>query len=56
MAHKILDTCVNCGVCESSCPVEAIIEGDEVRVIDAEKCIDCGACIETCPVESIIEG
>lgn len=54
MAHKIKDNCINCGACESACPVEAISEKDGKRVIDADKCIDCGACVETCPVEAIV--
>jgi ferredoxin len=53
MAHKISDECINCGACDSSCPVEAISEQDSKRVIDADKCIDCGACVSVCPVEAI---
>lgn len=53
MAHKINDACINCGVCEGECPVSAISEGDEARVIDAETCIDCGACVAVCPTDAI---
>jgi len=53
MAHKISDDCINCGACDSSCPVEAISEKDNKRIIDADKCIDCGACVSVCPVEAI---
>ncbi len=52
MAYKIGEECINCGVCESECPVEAISEGDGVRVIDAEKCIECGACADACPTDA----
>lgn len=55
MAYKITDACINCGACESECPVEAISEGDGLRVIDAEKCIDCGSCANACPVDAIVE-
>ena len=55
MAVKITDTCIACGVCMESCPVEAISEGD-IYVVDADKCIDCGACVADCPNEAIIEG
>lgn len=53
MAHTITEACINCGACEPSCPVNAISEQGDVRVIDADTCIDCGACVETCPVDAI---
>ncbi len=53
MAYKISDECINCGACAANCPVEAISEGDEHFVIDADACIDCGACAAGCPVEAI---
>lgn len=55
MAHKINDTCVSCGTCESECPVGAISEGDSQYVIDADTCIDCGACAASCPTGAIEE-
>lgn len=56
MAHTINDECINCGACEPVCPVEAISEKDDKRVIDPDTCTDCGACIENCPVEAIKPG
>ena len=53
MAYIISDTCISCGSCSGSCPVEAISEGDGKYEIDADKCADCGACASTCPVEAI---
>lgn len=54
MAYKINpDTCINCGACESACPVAAISEVDGKRKIDESKCIECGACAGTCPVNAI---
>ena len=52
MAYTISDDCINCGVCKEDCPVDAITEGEEKHVIDAEKCFDCGACAENCPVDA----
>ena len=55
MAYIIKDDCIACGACAADCPVEAISEGDDIYVIDAEKCIDCGACHEACPVDAPVE-
>ena len=46
MAYIINDECIQCGACAG----EAITEGDDKYVIDADACIECGACAETCPV------
>ncbi|NMB44022.1 MAG: 4Fe-4S binding protein [Clostridiales bacterium] len=54
MAYTITDECISCGSCADSCPVEAISEGADQYVIDADACIDCGSCESTCPVEAII--
>ena len=53
MAYKITDACINCGVCASECPVEAISEGDGKYVVDADTCVDCGACEAGCPADAI---
>lgn len=55
MAFKINNKCVNCGTCEADCPVGAISEQGDTRVIDAEKCISCGTCAAECPAEAIDE-
>ena len=48
------EKCKSCGLCQKSCPVEAI-EGEarEKRVINQEKCIKCGTCIASCPFKAI---
>ncbi|HPG51803.1 MAG TPA: 4Fe-4S binding protein [Spirochaetota bacterium] len=53
MAHVISDECTNCGACEPECPVEAISEKKDKRVINADECTDCGACAAVCPVDAI---
>lgn len=55
MAYKIEPECIACGSCKSTCPTEAIKEGEPYE-IDAEKCIDCGSCAADCPVEAIKPG
>jgi NAD-dependent dihydropyrimidine dehydrogenase PreA subunit len=55
MAFKINDSCVNCGTCEPDCPVGAISEQGDKRVIDAGACISCGTCAAECPAEAIVE-
>ena len=59
MAMKITDDCTSCGACEPECPVNAISEGDEIYVIDANTCVECEGyfdepqCAEVCPVDCI---
>jgi ferredoxin len=60
MSLKILDTCVNCDVCEPVCPNKAISLGEEYYVIEPDLCTECVGhydvpqCIEVCPVECIL--
>ncbi len=47
--------CTGCGVCENSCPVDAITFGEDAEgfrmpFVDDGKCIDCKACVRSCPV------
>ncbi|MDR2589026.1 MAG: 4Fe-4S binding protein [Spirochaetales bacterium] len=56
MAYKITSECVNCGACESECPVEAISEKGDVRVINADLCTSCGSCAAACPASAIEAG
>ena len=48
------EKCKGCGLCQKSCPVEAI-EGQarEKRVINQDKCIKCGTCLLSCPFKAI---
>ncbi|HOF33129.1 MAG TPA: 4Fe-4S binding protein [Spirochaetota bacterium] len=53
MAYFITEQCVNCGVCEPECPVNAIRENADKRIIDSDKCTECGICASVCPVQAI---
>ena len=60
MSLKILDTCVNCDVCEPVCPNQAIAMGPAIYEIAPMRCTECVGhfdtpqCVEVCPVECII--
>ena len=60
MALKILDTCVNCDVCEPVCPNQAITAGAVIYEIAPARCTECVGhydtpqCVDVCPVECII--
>jgi len=60
MALMITDECINCDVCEPSCPNEAISMGEQYYVINPEKCTECVGHFETpqcslvCPVACIL--
>jgi ferredoxin len=56
MSYIINESCINCGACSGSCPVDAILEGDSRYEINPDTCIDCGACAGTCPVDAIHPG
>ncbi len=59
MAVIINDECINCGACEPECPNNAITEGEDIYVVDAEQCTECEGldeqqCIAVCPSEAIV--
>lgn len=47
------DACVECYLCEESCPVEAIKLEDGKVVLDNDKCIKCNVCSTKCPVGAL---
>lgn len=60
MALKITDACINCDVCESACPNQAISQGETIYVINPALCTECVGhydepqCVVVCPVECIV--
>lgn len=46
--------CVNCLICEESCPMEAIKLIDGEIQLDKDKCILCEVCSSKCPVNALI--
>jgi len=64
LPNLVTGDCINCGTCETVCPVEAsqpgkkaiyteFYDGRVVRTIDLDTCTFCGKCAEECPVEAI---
>jgi len=60
MALLITEECINCDVCESECPNEAIYQGKRIFEIYPERCTECVGhfdepqCVAVCPVACII--
>lgn len=60
MALYITDECINCDLCPTECPNEAISMGTEIFEIDGNKCTECvghydqASCVQICPVECIL--
>jgi len=59
MALKILDSCINCDMCEPECPNDAITLGAEIYEIDVDKCTECighydkPTCVSVCPLDCV---
>ena len=60
MATMITEECINCAVCESECPNNAISEGLEIYQIDPALCSECVGfhdveqCAAVCPVDCCV--
>jgi ferredoxin len=47
--------CLGCGLCEESCPQQAIsLQWGQVQ-IDQKRCNRCGLCLEVCPQGAVVE-
>ena len=55
MTFVILSPCVGVkdGRCVDVCPVDCIVEGDDMYYIDPDICIACAICETVCPVDAI---
>lgn len=59
MALKILDSCINCDMCDPECPNGAITLGNDIYEIDADKCTECvghydkPTCVSVCPIDCV---
>lgn len=47
-------TCIECGVCETRCPMQAIRFEGGSTTHDPDRCIGCGLCTSTCPTGSLV--
>ncbi|MBS3740824.1 MAG: electron transfer flavoprotein subunit alpha [Candidatus Cloacimonetes bacterium] len=54
LIEVIVEECIGCGECVSSCPVDAISMVDDTAEIDLDKCTLCSACVSVCPTDAII--
>ncbi len=43
------DLCDACGVCQSRCQMDALLDGGGKMRVDHARCIGCGLCVTTCP-------
>ncbi len=48
IAETNTENCIQCGLCETFCPSQAITLTKEGPQTDAEKCIGCAACVKAC--------
>jgi MauM/NapG family ferredoxin protein len=51
IGRRVSDECIDCGLCQKSCPMAAIPENP--LATRHEECIVCGACEKVCPVDAI---
>jgi len=47
------ETCIGCGLCAETCPIEAISMTSEKKASISDICVDCKACTKVCPKDAI---
>ena len=46
--------CVACGVCENTCPIDAVqVHRGCYALVQRDRCVGCGKCAKHCPVGCI---
>jgi len=60
VALMITEDCINCDVCVTECPNDAISVGDNIYVIDGDRCTECvghadsSSCVDVCPADAVV--
>ncbi|HRW11790.1 MAG TPA: 4Fe-4S binding protein [Syntrophomonas sp.] len=49
------NSCIGCGICVDTCPVNAILIIENKASIDSSLCLECGLCADICPIGAIHE-
>ena len=51
-----LDDCIMCGICQRTCPADAIVVAKAARTwaIDRFRCVQCASCVRACPKKCLI--
>ena len=48
------ELCINCGLCTSVCPTEALsMTKEDMLEFDREKCVACQMCVTVCPMRAM---
>ncbi len=53
MLHIDTESCIGCGVCESTCTFGAIKVSDQGYAVVSEACTLCGSCVDVCEVGAL---
>lgn len=53
VAYVDISKCTGCGICEFTCPFNAITV-DVTASVNEDLCTGCGICVSICPVDAII--